>query len=138
MTNPRYSPRSFAVNEKEFGRKAQIDWKPLDEGATTRAFAQLDASQLQHRLSYGILVLYMPRSNLAKLADLASAVDVPYDRLQKMLTGRVVMQLEDIGRLRILIGHQIDYWMLRGLSAQKVHYVEQAWKRIAEPHFINR
>lgn len=92
----------------------------MTDTATRREAAQRDASRLQHQICFGVFDIYMKRSDNSMVTKLASALDVPYDRLQKMLTGRVVMQLEDIGRLRQLIGYSLDYWMLRGPSAQFV------------------
>lgn len=52
------------------------------------------------------------------ISGLASALGVAYNRLQKVLSGAVVMQLEDLSRLRLAIGPQLDSWVLGGPSAQ--------------------
>lgn len=100
----------------------------MADTATRREAAQRDASRLQHQVCFGVFDIYMKRSDNSMVTKLASALDVPYDRLQKMLTGRVVMQLEDIGRLRQLIGYSLDYWMLRGPSAQFVRARDKEFK----------
>jgi hypothetical protein len=125
VTNPRYSPRDFAVNPSDFGQKKVIDWTPVPADATPRELAQRDASHFQHLLCFGVLKLYMPTSNVSRITKLAARLEVPYDRLQKMLSGRVVMQLEDIGRFHVLIGHRLDYWMLRGPSSDTVRMIEE-------------
>lgn len=124
MTNPRYIPRDFAVEPSEFGRKKNLKWTSIPADATPRELAQRDAAELQHLLCRGVLKLYMPESSNTRIIKLAAALDITYDRLQKMLSGRVVMQLEDIGRLRVLIGPRLDYWMLRGQSADVVRMIE--------------
>lgn len=125
MTNPRYIPRDFAVDPGEFGRKKNLEWTAAPADATPRELAQRDAAELQHLLCRGVLKLYMPESSNTRIIKLAAALDVTYDRLQKMLSGRVVMQLEDIGRLRVLIGPRLDYWMLRSPSSEAVRMIEQ-------------
>lgn len=124
VTNPRYIPRDFAVDPGEFGRKKNLEWTAIPADATPREVAQRDAAELQHLLCRGVLMLYMPESSNTRIIKLAGALDMTYDRLQKMLSGRVVMQLEDIGRLRALIGPRLDYWMLRGQSADVVRMIE--------------
>lgn len=91
----------------------KIGWVTLDLDAGARIKAQRSAAKTQHQISYGVQNLYMPQSDQPKITLLAEELQVPYDRLHKMLTGRVVMQLEDIGRLRELIGAQLDLWFLR-------------------------
>ncbi|CAN7410583.1 hypothetical protein LJR042_002592 [Microbacterium maritypicum] len=51
------------------------------------------------------------------MTSLAEALEIPYARLQKVLSGHSVMQLEDLGRLRRLIGDSVDPWLLRGHHA---------------------
>lgn len=116
MSNPRYVPRDFARFPVEFGRKPLIEWHG-EKGLSTRELAQLDAAHLQHGVAYGVTQLYMPRSPTRQITTLAEALDVPYARLQKLLSGHSVMQLEDLGRLRRLIGDSVDPWLLRGRHA---------------------
>ena len=78
----------------------------------------MDAAQLQHLISYGVVHDLMRRRSAKKISTLADALDVQYDRLQKMLSGRAVMQLEDIGRLRVYFGDGLDTWMVRGAGAE--------------------
>lgn len=116
MSNPRYVPREFALYPLEFGRKPLIDWVS-EEGLSTVERARLDASRLQHGVAYGVTQLYMPRSPTKRMTSLAEALEMPYPRLQKLLSGHSVMQLEDLGRLRQLIGDSVDPWLLRGRHA---------------------
>lgn len=112
MSNPRYTPRSFAVHPRDFGRNPRIEWLPK-ETWTVRESAQLDASQLQHRVAYGVMNVYLPPSRAKRVTKLAEALEMPYARLQRLLTGHSVMQLEDLGRLRCLVGDNLDPWLLR-------------------------
>lgn len=116
MSNPRYVPREFARFPLEFGRKPLIEWRS-DESWSTRELAQRDAAHLQHGVAYGVTQLHMPRSATRQMTTLAEALEMPYARLQKLLTGHSVMQLEDLGRLRLLIGDGVDPWLLRGRHA---------------------
>lgn len=116
MSNPRYVPREFALYPLEFGRKPLVEWRG-EEGLTTRELAQRDAAHLQHGVAYGVTQLYMPRSETRQITSLAEALEIPYARLQKVLSGHSVMQLEDLGRLRRLIGDSVDPWLLRGRHA---------------------
>lgn len=124
MSNPRYVPRSFAITPHLFGKSESIDWIELPSGADKRVQAQRSAARTQHQISYGVQSLYMPQSSQPKITLLAEELDVPYGRLHRVLTGRVVMQLEDIGRLRVLIGPQLDYWFLREGTRRAVSMAE--------------
>ena len=108
----------------DFGRRSDIVWREIDPEWTPRQLAQLDASKLQHSICFGVSQLYMPSSEDRKFTHLAAALGVKPDRFYKMMTGQVVMQLEDIGRLRRHIGPRIDFWMLRGDSADLVRRIE--------------
>lgn len=116
MSNPRYVPREFARFPIEFGRKPLIEWHS-EEGLSTVELARLDAAHLQHGVAYGVTQLYMPGSPTPHMTTLAAALEMPYPRLQKMLAGHSVMQLEDLGRLRRFIGDRVDPWLLRGRHA---------------------
>lgn len=59
----------------------------------------------------------MPRSATKKITALAEALGIPYSRLQRMLTGYTVMQLEDLGRLYSHIGSVMELWFLTGQNA---------------------
>lgn len=113
MSNPRYVPRDFAVTPRDFGQVKELAWVALSDDADTLAKARRSAAKTQHQISYGVRNIYMPHSGQPKITLLAEALEVPYDRLHKVLTGRAVMQLEDIGRLRGLVGAELDFWFLR-------------------------
>ncbi|MCM3778801.1 hypothetical protein [Microbacterium hydrocarbonoxydans] len=102
------------MTPRQFGQMENIDWVALEPGCDARVRARRSAAKTQHQISYGVQNLYMPHSDQPKITLLAEALGVPYDRLHKVLSGRVVMQLEDIGRLRELVGAQLDVWFLRG------------------------
>lgn len=67
-----------------------------------------------------------------KVTELAQEIEVEYHRLQKMLAGRIVMQMVDLARLRLLIGTRLDYFMMRGESADYVRAVERDFYRKKE------
>jgi len=117
VSNPRYQPRDFAVHPRDFGRRADLEWRKIDP-TQEREGAQLRAAELQHRLCYGILELWMPRSKTRKITTLAAALGVPYNRLQRLLTGYSVMQFEDFGRFYAHIGPEMELWLLSGRNAQ--------------------
>lgn len=131
MSNPRYVPRSFALYPREFGQKPLIEWRQ-DEAWTAQDRARADAAHLQHGVAYGVLNLYMPKSATRRMTTLADALEMPYARLQKLLTGNSVMQLEDLGRLRNLIGDSVDAWLLRGRHAALLTEGREAMRREAE------
>lgn len=47
------------------------------------------------------------------MTGLATKLEMPYVRLQRLLNGRIVMQLEDVSRLRAVIGEVVDSWLTR-------------------------
>uniref|UniRef100_UPI001C303E15 hypothetical protein n=1 Tax=Microbacterium sp. GbtcB4 TaxID=2824749 RepID=UPI001C303E15 len=73
----------------------------------------------QHNLSRGVRELYLDEKR-KEVTDLAQEIEVEYPRLQKMLAGRIVMQMVDLARLRLLGGARLDYWMMRGDSAEYI------------------
>lgn len=137
MSNPRYVPREFARFPLEFGRKPLIEWRS-EESWSTRELAQLDAAHLQHGVAFGVTQLYMPRSTTRQITTLAEALEMPYARLQKMLAGHSVMQLEDLGRLRLLIGDSVDPWLLRGRHAALLTEGRAAMDREAAQERLRR
>lgn len=60
----------------------------------------------------------MPSSKTKKMTTLAQALEMPYSRLQRMLTGHTVMQFEDLGRLYAHVGPQLEPWLLTGDNAK--------------------
>ncbi|MCI1017360.1 hypothetical protein HWD99_01845 [Microbacterium sp. C5A9] len=111
MSNPRYTPRSYVLPARDFGRRRHTDWLEPDASWTPQEVAHLEASQLQHRIAYGVVEEFLPSSEIRTITALAAEVDIPYDRLLRMLNGRVVMQLEDVSRLRKLIGEPLGLWI---------------------------
>jgi len=128
VSNPRYQPRDFAVHPRDFGRRENVEWRRIDS-PSERATAQVKAAELQHRLCYGILEVWMPRSETRKITTLAAALGVPYNRLQRVLTGYSVMQFEDFGRLYAHIGPEMELWLLSGRNAQVRHALDNIRQR---------
>lgn len=112
MSNPRYTPRELAVHPRDFGRRRPTDWVEPDESWGPRELAQLEAAQRQHEVAYGVVERYLPTSEIRTMTGLADKLDMPYVRLQRLLNGRIVMQLEDVSRLRAVIGGVVDSWLI--------------------------
>ncbi len=132
MSDPRYVPRDFLVEPRDFGRRPSPQWRPIDDDWSFERRAQLDASISQHQISYGVRELYMQKPRVTKITDLAVELEVEYNRLQKMLGGLVIMQMIDLARLRLLVGTRLDYWMMRGEAAQYVRAMEREFHRKKE------
>lgn len=132
VSNPRYVPRKFLVVPSDFGRRVDPQWVEAPADWTSRQLAQLDASKLQHQVAYGVTNLFLKPPRTTKMTLLAAQLDMEYNRLQKLLTGGIVMQLEDFSRLRQAVGHNLDYWLLRGPSATYVRAVEADMRRKQE------
>lgn len=132
MSDPRYVPRSFLVEPRDFGRRPSPQWRLIEDDWTFQQRAQLDASISQHGISYGVRAIYMRPPHVTKITDLAEELEVEYNRLQKMLGGLVIMQMEDLARLRLLVGTRLDYWMMRGEAAQYVRAMEREFHRKKE------
>lgn len=111
MSNPRYTPRSFVVPPRDFGRRRIAEWRAPEPTWTLRERAHLDASKLQHEVAYGVLEIFLPSSEIRTITALAGELDMPYGRLQQMLNGQIVMQMEDLVRLRGHIGEDVDAWV---------------------------
>ena len=111
MSNPRYTPREFAVHPRDFGRRRPTDWREPDETWGLRELAQLEAARRQHEIAYGVVERFLPTTEIRTMTALAAALAVPYVRLQRLLNGRIVMQLEDVSRLRAVIGDDVHTWL---------------------------
>ena len=132
MSDPRYVPRDFLVDPRDFGRRPTPQWRLPEEDWSFRKRAQLDASVSQHQISYGVRELYMQKPRSTKITDLAIEIEVNYSRLQKILSGLAVMQMEDLARLRLVVGTRLDYWMMRGEAAHYVRAMEREFFRKKE------
>lgn len=131
MSDPRYVPRDFLAEPRDFGRRPRAVWRLIEDDWTLERRAQLDASISQHNISRGVRELYLIEKR-KKVTDLAQEIEVEYHRLQKMLAGRIVMQMVDLARLRLLVGARLDYWMMRGESAEYIRAVERDLHRKKE------
>ncbi|WP_372968407.1 hypothetical protein [Microbacterium sp.] len=74
----------------------------------------------------------MQKPRITKITDLAVEVEIEYNRLQKMLGGLIIMQMVDLARLRLLVGPRLDYWMMRGESAEYIRAMERELQRKRE------
>jgi hypothetical protein len=103
MPTHRYVPRSFFVNDLDFGLpgrdlrwKRRGDWRP----GSTEDYAR--AAWMQHRVAQEvnerIEALYSTRR------DFAAHADVDYERLGRVLRGEYVMRLDDMGMAERLLG----------------------------------
>lgn len=124
-------PRSFLIEPQDFGRRPLPDWKRIEDDWSLERRAQLDASISQHQISYGVRD-YMQKPRITKITDLAMELEIEYNRLQKMLGGLIIMQMVDLARLRHFVGPRLDYWMLRGESAEYVRAMRRELDRKKE------
>lgn len=131
MSDPRYVPRAFLVEPRDFGRRPYPQWRDLGAEAPLVERARLEASISQHQVAAGVRELYL-RPARKKIIDLSGELEVEYNRLQKMLGGLVIMQMEDLARLRLVVGSRLDVWMLRGESARYILAVERDYYRKKE------
>ena len=127
MSNPRYTPRDYLEDPRDFGRVEVPEWRAPDESWTVQQHAQLAAAQLQHRVAFGVTMKFMPSSPTKKISTLARALDLKYDRVQKLLIGASVLQLEDLGRLRLHVGEDLDLWVLSPEVSAEV----ERWRTVA-------
>ncbi|WP_313354512.1 hypothetical protein [Microbacterium sp.] len=132
MSDPRYVPRGFLVEPRNFGRTPFPQWQTAEDDWTLQKRAQLDASISQHQITYGVREIYMQKPRTTKITDLAVELEMDYHRLQKMFSGQIVMQMVDLARLRLLVGPRLDYWMMRGETAQYVRAMEREFHRRKE------
>lgn len=122
-------PATFAVYPNLFGKIEVIEWREGDFMFEARGRAQLHASALQHRIAYWVMHYERPEGKPRKAIEVADTVDIPYNRFQQLLTGKVVMQLEDVGRLRSRLGEIVDLWMLDGVNLDVARSVIRARSR---------
>lgn len=129
MSDPRYVPRNFLVEPRNFGRSPLPQWRRVNDDWTLEKRAQLDASMSQHQITYGVREIYMQKPRTTKITGLAVELEIEYYRLQKMFSGQIVMQMVDLARLRLLVGPRLDYWMMRGENAEYIREKERALER---------
>ncbi|WP_417503837.1 hypothetical protein [Microbacterium sp.] len=132
MSDPRYVPRNFLVEPRDFGRRPKSQWRLIEDDWTFQRRARLDASISQHGISCGVRELCLRGPHGTKMTDLAAELEIEYNRLQKMLGGLIVMQMEDLARLRLHVGTRLDVWMMRGEAAQYVRAMEREFHRKKE------
>lgn len=103
MSNPRYTPKAFATDPTEFGKRDLIQWATPDGEIAAR---QRLAAQLQHEFSYRI------QRQLAaagiSIKSYSSMTGQTYDSTVKMLRGDAVMRLDHIATAERLLGGLIE------------------------------
>ena len=110
MTNPRYLPREFAVDSRQFGKTEQIEWRSPSE-----ADVMLHAAVMQHHVAVGTRERMRSR-RIGKVRVLATELGMDYARLTKLLNGRVVMRLEDVALLRSFFAEsEFDTFLVRAM-----------------------
>ncbi|WP_262002018.1 hypothetical protein [Microbacterium sp. Mcb102] len=132
MSDPRYVPRNFLVEPRDFGRTPFPQWHQAAGDWSLEMRARLDASISQHQVTYGVRDIYMQKPRATKITHLAVELEIEYYRLQKMFSGQIVMQMVDLARLRLLVGPRLDYWMMRGENAQYIREKERVLERERE------
>lgn len=113
MSNPRYVPSEFAVHPDLFGKEEVLEWRTPDETWSLQQRAQLNASMLQHRVVYWLLH-FESGGRARKVTAVARATKFRYERLLAITNGSAVIQMQDIGQLRVWMGSGIDLWLLDG------------------------
>lgn len=98
MGNPRYVPKRYTDEPKEFGRARAVTWKPVQPGSED----QRRAAQIQH--DWAVQIRRAADARYGSLAKYAEATDLSYDRLIKVMSGREIMRLEDIAQAERLLG----------------------------------
>jgi len=98
MGNPRYVPKRYTDEPKEFGRARAVTWKPVEPGSED----QRRAAQIQHE--WAVQIRREAATKYGSLAKYAEATELSYDRLIKVLSGREIMRLEDIAQAERLLG----------------------------------
>jgi hypothetical protein len=92
-TAPRYIPRSFLANPKDFG--ALLTPKLVPETAENRS--RLAGAQTQNALAWRVrLSLFMHGMTITQLAR---ATGLNYQRLTRVIRGTILMRMEDIGAI---------------------------------------
>lgn len=123
MPSPKYVPKEFLIDPADFGRKGETQWVSPDETWSRESRGRLRAAQLQHRVAHAVREKFLknPRAPIRKMSQLADALELRYGKLQPMLAGDTVMQLEDLGRLLDHFGHWLEPALLN-----------EDWGKIAE------
>jgi len=98
MGNPRYVPKRYTDEPKEFGRARAVTWKPVQPGSED----QRRAAQIQH--DWAVQIRREAATKYGSLAKYAETTGLSYDRLIKVLSGREIMRLEDIAQAERLLG----------------------------------
>lgn len=99
MSNPRYTPKGFAADPTQFGKRDRILWASPENEAAAR---QCLASQLQHEFSYRILRRIAEAG--ISIKSYSSMTGQTYDSTVKMLRGDAVMRLDHIATAERLLG----------------------------------
>jgi hypothetical protein len=101
MGNPRYVPKRYTDEPKEFGRAKVVTWKPDQPGSED----QRRAAQIQH--DWAVQIRWTAVARYGSLTKYAEATGLNYDRLIKVLSGREIMRLEDIAQAERLLGVKV-------------------------------
>lgn len=101
-TGPRYEPRAFLINPREFGRKLHPEFVQETEANVT----QVSGAMIQHVFAKGIRDALMERG--MSVVALSEMTGLNYQRLTRMLRGSVLMRMEDIGMIARAIPEAFD------------------------------
>jgi hypothetical protein len=103
VSNPRYTPKGFAADPTEFGKRDRILWATPDDETAAR---QCLAAQLQHEFSYRILRRIAEAG--ISIKSYSSMTGQTYDSTVKMLRGDAVMRLDHIATAERLLGGLLE------------------------------
>lgn len=134
MPSPKYVPKEFLIDPADFGRKGEPQWVTPDETWSRESRGRLRAAQVQHRVSHAVRVKFLknPKAPIRKMSQLAEALEIRYGKLQPMLAGDTVMQLEDLGRLLDHFGHWLEPALLSADAAKVADAIKLARAQAAE------
>jgi hypothetical protein len=96
MPDRRYIPRSFFVNDIDFGVPGvDLVWKSVSMWRLGATEDQARASSIQHQVSQTINE--RASRDYRTRREFAAAAGLDYERLGRVLRGEYVMRLEEIG-----------------------------------------
>jgi hypothetical protein len=103
MPDHRYVPRSFFVNDIDFGLPgSELLWKPKANWQGDATEDQARASSIQHRVAQAINERVS--QDYRSRREFAATVGMDYERLGRVLRGEYVMRLEEIGLAERVFG----------------------------------
>lgn len=105
VTSPRFHPRDFCVNPKRFGKFAEPGWKPA-HGYSRDTRDQFGAAVIQNKVAVAMRAAIKEKYRTSELY--AEAIQMESTRLSRLLSGRIVMRLEDVASATNNLGIRVQ------------------------------